>query len=58
MIGHSGAQDADAVQPGFREDTGSLNSLGADVAHELKNPLTSLRSAVETLQIALTQSAQ
>src|SRR5262249_61648572 len=31
---------------------GAIESFGADVAHELKNPLTSLRSAVETLPLA------
>jgi len=45
----------------FREMTNSLysrieaiESFAADVAHELKNPLTSLRSAVETLPVAKT----
>lgn len=33
----------------------AIESFAADVAHELKNPLTSLRSAVETLPIARTQ---
>ena len=30
----------------------AIESFAADVAHELKNPLTSLRSAVETLPLA------
>jgi two-component system sensor histidine kinase ChvG len=30
----------------------SIESFAADVAHELKNPLTSLRSAVETMPLA------
>ncbi len=30
----------------------AIESFAADVAHELKNPLTSIRSAAETLQIA------
>ncbi len=32
----------------------AIESFAADVAHELKNPLTSLRSAVETLPLART----
>ena len=32
----------------------AIESFAADVSHELKNPLTSLRSAVETLPIART----
>lgn len=36
----------------------AIERFAADVAHELKNPLTSLRSAVETLPIARTQNAQ
>jgi len=33
----------------------AIESFAADVSHELKNPLTSLRSAVETLPIAKTE---
>lgn len=33
----------------------AIESFAADVAHELKNPLTSLRSAVETLPLVKTQ---
>jgi two-component system, OmpR family, sensor histidine kinase ChvG len=36
----------------------AIEHFAADVAHELKNPLTSLRSAVETLPIARTESAR
>ncbi|MDE2363727.1 MAG: stimulus-sensing domain-containing protein [Hyphomicrobiales bacterium] len=36
----------------------AIESFAADVAHELKNPLTSLRSAVETLPIARTESSR
>ena len=36
----------------------AIESFAADVAHELKNPLTSLRSAVETLPLAKTEEAQ
>jgi two-component system, OmpR family, sensor histidine kinase ChvG len=35
----------------------AIESFAADVAHELKNPLTSLRSAVETLPIARTEDS-
>jgi len=34
----------------------AIESFAADVAHELKNPLTSLRSAVETLPLAKTEA--
>ena len=33
---------------------GAIESFASDVAHELKNPLTSLRSAVESMQYAKT----
>ena len=36
----------------------AIESFAADVAHELKNPLTSLRSAVETIPLARTREAQ
>ncbi len=36
----------------------AIESFAADVAHELKNPLTSLRSAVETLPIAKTDESR
>jgi len=36
----------------------AIESFAADVAHELKNPLTSLRSAVETLPRAKTSESQ
>ncbi|WP_235911546.1 sensor histidine kinase [Mesorhizobium xinjiangense] len=36
----------------------AIESFAADVAHELKNPLTSLRSAVETLPLAKTESSR
>ena len=35
-----------------------IESFAADVAHELKNPLTSLRSAVETLPLAKTEDSR
>ncbi len=36
----------------------AIESFAADVAHELKNPLTSLRSAVETMPLAKTESSR
>jgi two-component system sensor histidine kinase ChvG len=36
----------------------AIESFAADVSHELKNPLTSLRSAVETLPIAKTDESR
>jgi two-component system sensor histidine kinase ChvG len=36
----------------------AIESFAADVAHELKNPLTSLRSAVETLPLAKSESSR
>jgi two-component system sensor histidine kinase ChvG len=36
----------------------AIESFAADVAHEIKNPLTSLRSAVETLNIVKDEAAR
>ena len=36
----------------------AIERFAADVAHELKNPLTSLRSAVETLPLAKTEDSR
>ncbi|MEO1253063.1 MAG: ATP-binding protein [Pseudomonadota bacterium] len=36
----------------------AIETFAADVSHELKNPLTSIRSAAETLQIAKTPEQQ
>ncbi len=36
----------------------AIERFAADVSHELKNPLTSLRSAVETLPLARTEDAR
>ncbi|MEL6279003.1 MAG: sensor histidine kinase [Pseudomonadota bacterium] len=36
----------------------AIESFAADVAHEIKNPLTSLRSAVETMRLARSDDAR
>lgn len=36
----------------------AIESFAADVAHELKNPLTSLRSAVETMPVARSEESK
>ena len=36
----------------------AIESFAADVAHEIKNPLTSLRSAVETMGLAKTEKSR
>jgi two-component system sensor histidine kinase ChvG len=36
----------------------AIETFAADVSHELKNPLTSLRSAVETLPLAKTETSR
>ncbi|MCG8441523.1 MAG: HAMP domain-containing histidine kinase, partial [Caulobacterales bacterium] len=43
-----------AMTRGLAERIDAIESFAADVAHELKNPLTSIRSAVETLPSART----
>jgi two-component system, OmpR family, sensor histidine kinase ChvG len=50
-IGHLSGTLRDMTNALYRRIEG-IESFAADVAHELKNPLTSLRSAVETLPLA------
>jgi two-component system sensor histidine kinase ChvG len=52
-IGHLARVLADMTSALYKRME-AVESFAADVAHELKNPLTSLRSAVETLPIAKT----
>jgi len=55
-IGHLSGALRDMTQALYNRIE-AIESFAADVAHELKNPLTSLRSAVETLPIARTPEA-
>jgi len=50
-IGHLSAALGDMTNALYNRIE-AIESFAADVAHELKNPLTSLRSAVETLPLA------
>lgn len=52
-IGHLARVLADMTNALYQR-MAAIESFAADVSHELKNPLTSLRSAVETLPIAKT----
>jgi two-component system sensor histidine kinase ChvG len=50
-IGHLSGSLRDMTEALYRR-IDAIEAFAADVSHELKNPLTSLRSAVETLQYA------
>ena len=56
-IGHLSGALRDMTDALYRRIE-AIESFAADVAHELKNPLTSLRSAVETLPLAKTPDSQ
>ncbi len=56
-IGHLSGALRDMTQALYRR-IDAIESFAADVAHELKNPLTSLRSAVETLPLARNDDAR
>ena len=56
-IGHLSGALRDMTQALYRR-IDAIESFAADVAHELKNPLTSLRSAVETLPLAKTEESR
>ncbi|HHB82965.1 MAG TPA: HAMP domain-containing protein [Devosia sp.] len=49
------SQSIRAMTGALFERIEAIETFAADVAHELKNPLTSLRSAVETLPLVKTQ---
>ncbi|AQS40868.1 MAG: Histidine kinase [Candidatus Tokpelaia hoelldobleri] len=56
-IGHLSASIRDMMDALYTRIEGT-ERFAADVSHELKNPLTSLRSAVETLPLAKTGEAR
>jgi len=56
-IGHLSGALRDMTNALYRRIE-AIESFAADVAHELKNPLTSLRSAVETLPLARSKESQ
>lgn len=56
-IGHLSGALRDMTQALYNR-MDAIERFAADVAHELKNPLTSLRSAVETLPLAKTDNAR
>ena len=65
LISPTGRTRSGTCPAPLRDMTGALynridaiESFAADVAHELKNPLTSLRSAVETLPLARTDGSR
>jgi two-component system sensor histidine kinase ChvG len=56
-IGHLSGALRDMTDSLYRRIE-AIESFAADVAHELKNPLTSLRSATETLPLAKTDESK
>jgi len=56
-IGHLSGAFRDMTSALYRR-IDAIESFAADVSHELKNPLTSLRSAVETMPLARTPESR
>ena len=52
------ARSLEAMTRTLSEQMDAIEAFAADVAHEIRNPLTSLRSAVETLELVTSPAAQ
>ena len=52
------AQSLEAMTSALSARMDAIERFAADVSHEIKNPLTSIRSAVETLELAPSQAAK
>jgi two-component system sensor histidine kinase ChvG len=52
------ARSLEAMTQALSERMVAIERFAADVAHELRNPMTSIRSAVETLEIVKTDAAR
>ena len=52
------ARSLEAMTQALSDRMVAIERFAADVAHELRNPMTSIRSAVETLEIAKAASAR
>ena len=52
------ARSLEAMTATLSEQMDAIEAFAADVAHEIRNPLTSLRSAVETLDLVTSPQAQ
>ena len=52
------AQSLEAMTHTLSERMEAIERFAADVAHEIRNPLTSIRSAVETLELVKDQAAR
>ena len=52
------ARSLEAMTRTLSEQMDAIEAFAADVAHEIRNPLTSLRSAVETLDLVTSPAAQ
>ncbi|MFN9926519.1 MAG: sensor histidine kinase, partial [Phenylobacterium sp.] len=52
------SRSLEAMTSALTERIGAIEAFAADVAHEIRNPLTSLRSAVETLDLVQDPAAR